>query len=151
MNSSAFFADPTQVIRYFSPDEANRMLPLVSMIVRDIMDLANELVERKTRLDVIRSSSFQRSDVYTDELEQIEKTIDQDRLRLQELLEELCDLGIHPREPMRGIIAFPTLVDNEQTYLLWRIGEPNVTPLIDLEKELSTPGNLDLLADQSGN
>ena len=138
-------------IRFFSEDEANAMLPLVRVIVADIKNLANELVDRKTRLDVIRSSSFQRSELYEDELAEAEKTIDEDKTKLQELLEELCELGVHPHEPMKGIVGFPTIVDDSETYLVWKLGDEKVACLEDLEKDLTKNLSIESFFSQSEN
>ena len=37
--------------KYFTPEQANAMLPLVSRIVRDIVELAHDLRERHQRLE----------------------------------------------------------------------------------------------------
>ena len=129
MNHSASITEDSEVVRFFTASEANAMLPLVNVIVRDISNLANDLVDRKTRLDAIRAGSSHRTQFYADELEQAEKTIDDDKYRLQELLEELCDLGVHPHEPLKGIVAFPTLVNSKPSYLIWKSGDAEVSPI----------------------
>lgn len=151
MNYSAFATEDSPAIRYFTADEANAMLPLVGSITRDIKDLANELVDRKTRLDSIRSGSSYRTELYADELEQVDKTIESDKYRLQELLEELCDLGVHPHEPLKGVVSFPTLVKQSPSYFIWKLGDEEVYPIDQLEQDLTKDEPLESLFDQSEN
>lgn len=149
MYNSAFATEDYEILRYFTAEEANATLPLVKVIVRDISQLANELVDRKTRLDAIRAGTSLRTELYADELEQAEKTIDQDKYRLQELLEELCDLGVHPHEPLKGIVAFPTLIDETPSYLIWKTGDNEVLPLEEME--VTENGPIESLFEQSDN
>ena len=151
MYNSAFATEDSEILRYFTTEEANAMLPLVKVIVRDISDLANDLVDRKTRLDAIRTGSAHRTQLYADELEQAEKTIEDDKHQLQELLEELCDLGVHPHEPLKGIVAFPTLVEDAPSYLIWKSGDAEVSSLEHWEQELTDGDSLESLLEQSDN
>lgn len=149
MYNSASAAENSDALRYFTAGEANAMLPLVKVIVRDISQLANDLVDRKTRLAAIRAGSSHRVDVYADELDQAEKSIDSDKYRLQELLEELCDLGVHPHEPLKGIVAFPTLVDGTPSYLIWKTGDSEVCPMENLGQDFADVQPLESLFEQS--
>lgn len=151
MNHSVSLPDDAGTLRFFSEKEANAMLPLVQAIAVDIKQLANELVDRKTRLDSIRSGSFHRNELYEDELAQAEKTIDDDKTRLQELLEELCDLGVHPHEPMKGIVGFPTVINDEETYLVWQIGDDQVTCLEEFENNITKNHPIESFLNQSDN
>ena len=151
MFNSQFDSENSHDLRYFTKDEANAMLPLVQVIVRDIRQLATDLVDRKSRLTAIRTGSAYRTEIYADELEQVEKTLEDDRIRLQELLEELCDLGVHPHEPLKGIVAFPTRDDESPSYLIWKFGDEHVSPMEEFDEDFDDFQQLDFLFEPSEN
>ncbi|MEC9091579.1 MAG: DUF2203 family protein [Planctomycetota bacterium] len=151
MHNSAPKIHESDITRYFTAADANAMIPLVKLILADVVSLANELVERQNRLDSIGYGSFQRSELYGDELEQIEKTLDRDKYRLQELLEELYDLGVHPCEPIKGIVAFPTRINDEVAFFTWKIGDSEVALWEDLEKDITHGQSFESSWQQSDN
>jgi hypothetical protein len=116
--------------KYFTADEANQTLPLVRAIVGDIVDLYGDVHDRRERLAKIRQlpGSANRDDnsVYGEELQQIEIELDKDIERLKEFGEELRGLGVELKDPLVGLIDFPTLVDGREAYLCWRLGEDEI-------------------------
>ncbi|MFT4639553.1 MAG: hypothetical protein ACI8T1_002878 [Verrucomicrobiales bacterium] len=96
--------------RYFTPEEANQMLPLVRSIVRDISEKADEL----------RSFGSEGRGVS----QRFQKTMTE----ISELIGELealgCfykDLGFH-----MGLVDFPALIKGQELYLCWRSEEESV-------------------------
>ena len=120
--------DPTK--RYFTLAEANQRLPLVRVIVSDIVELFRDVTDRRQRLiDLIERNQLGSKRVaspYTEELEQMQADIQADVERLNVFAQELADLGIELKDPNIGLIDFPTLVDDREAYLCWKLGEPEV-------------------------
>jgi len=120
--------DPTK--RYFTLAEANQRLPLVRVIVSDIVELFRDVTERRQRLiDLIERNQLGSKRVaspYTEELEQMQADIQTDVERLNGFAQELADLGVELKDPNIGLIDFPTLVDDREAYLCWKLGEPEV-------------------------
>ena len=116
--------------RYFTAAAANRMLPLVRAIVQDIYDLNCDLQDRTQRLDDLRDSAEadrRRSpDLYSEEVEQMQRDLDQDAERLQGFVRELENLGVSFKDPGKGLVDFPTVIDGKDAWLCWRLGEPEV-------------------------
>lgn len=123
---SAKLAQP----RYFTAASANRMLPLVRAIVQDIVELNRDLQERGERLEQLRDSSGSRrrrdDDLYAEEVSQMERDLEQDADRLQDYVGELEKLGVQFKDPGKGLVDFPTVIDGKDAYLCWRLGEPEV-------------------------
>lgn len=46
--------------KYFTPEEANRTLPLVRAIVKDIVSLAGDLDRRRERMESVRKKASSR-------------------------------------------------------------------------------------------
>lgn len=46
--------------------------------------------------------------------------------RVQELVERLQDWNIELRDISTGLVDFPSVIDGDDAYLCWRLGEPTV-------------------------
>jgi hypothetical protein len=113
--------------KYFSVAQANASLPLIRAIVRDITELARELQERHERLRPVLSAGRNvLGEAHREELQQIQEDFDRDRERMQEYQEELEKLGVELKDYQKGLVDFPSWMDNREVYLCWRLGEPEV-------------------------
>lgn len=98
-------------LKVFTPLEANRTLPLVRQIVRDVLARGQELIRLHERGDPA------------------------DRTRLEDLIEDLNELfgelegiGCTFRAPYFevGLVDFPGLIDGQLVHLCWRDDEDSV-------------------------
>lgn len=115
---------------YFTADEANKMLPLVQRIVRDIVDLYRDVHERRERLEMLRrrSGASRRTETtpYSEEVEHMEQEIDRDIDRLNDFTSELHRLGVELKDPVQGLVDFYARMDGRDVYLCWKLGEDEV-------------------------
>lgn len=126
--------DSKQNRKYFTVEQANAMLPLVRAIVKDLADLSREVIDRRERLaHLLSQRNGQPTDVYREELVQIEEELEKDGQRLRDFVEELKRLGVEPKNGPEGLVDFPMLVDGREAYLCWKLGEPEVLFWHDLE------------------
>lgn len=112
--------------RVFTLDEANRMLPLVRAITRDIVQLSSGLVERRERvaeLLALHEGSLQ--DPHRDELEQVKTELERDANRLRSYITELTDLGVELKG-LDGLVDFPAYRAGRLVLLCWKLDEPEV-------------------------
>ena len=102
--------------QFFTVEEANQRLPLVRAIVSDIVNLFADVHERRNRLAEIHKlpSVANRStdNVYSEELDDMQRQLQQDNGRLDEFVQELQQLGAELKDPSVGLIDFPTIIDN---------------------------------------
>jgi hypothetical protein len=120
--------------KYFTPAQANAMLPLVRRIVQDITDLAGALRERQERImRLVPESPGRESDEMgneeldrVEEVMQLEEEFERGRQRMTEYVEELGKLGVELKDFFVGLIDFPCWMDGREVYLCWRQGEPEV-------------------------
>lgn len=116
--------------RVFTPAEANQTLPLVKMIVGDIVDLYESVHDRQGRLAVIRQrpgmEDREESNVYGEEVKQIEDELNRDIEQLEEYIEELRSIGVELKDPIKGLVDFHTIIDGREAYLCWKLGEEEV-------------------------
>jgi hypothetical protein len=114
-------------LKLFTVEQANQALPLVRAIVKDLVDLSREVFERRQRLASLHGNRPRTaSDVYSEELRQVEEEVERDTERLQEFAEELRTLGVEPKSGLEGLVDFPSTMDGRVVYLCWRLGEPEV-------------------------
>ncbi|MCA9171736.1 MAG: DUF2203 family protein, partial [Planctomycetales bacterium] len=97
--------------KFFTVEEANRMLPLVRAIVMDLVQLSGDVSDRRHRLNHLLSGrELESRDVYSDELADAERGLRRDTLRLREYIEELRQLGVEARGD-EGQVDFPATMD----------------------------------------
>src|SRR5947209_578403 len=119
--------------RYFSVTEANAMLPLVRVVVRDISELARDLQERHERLSRIRAANRSRMDeAHEEELREVLAEFERDQERMSQYERELKELGVELKD-YSGLIDFPSRMENREVYLCWRLGEPEVAHWHELD------------------
>lgn len=116
-------AEPRKKKKYFTPEQANAMLPLVEAIVKDISRLANALRDRRARLDRLNQGGVGKGLITAGQLEEEQAAWDQDAERLQECVEELTGLGVEMKDPSMGLVDFPGLRDGREVCLCWKLGE----------------------------
>jgi hypothetical protein len=114
--------------KYFTPAQANAALPLVRAIVGDIVHLAQELRDRHETLARLRQADRRSSlsAAHQEELDLVQAEFERGRERMQELEQELADLGIELKDYFTGLVDFWCRMDGRDVYLCWKLGEPEV-------------------------
>jgi len=102
--------------KYFSLAEANRTLPLVKAIVKDISDLAQSMRVRHEKL----------AEMTGEPREEIEDSLEPDQDRLQELIDELTALGVELKDFFTGLADFPCWINGREVSLCWKLDEPTI-------------------------
>lgn len=104
--------------RHFTPEQANRMLPLVRAIVNDIVEKGAEL---RSYGEEGRGTS-----------PRFQKAMDE----INALKAELEDLGCFYKDWafQVGLVDFPAQIDGEEVFLCWSSDEPAVTHYHSLEE-----------------
>jgi len=105
--------------RYFTPAEANKMLPLVHHIVTDILKNGQTIRTLSTKIEK------------PEEDPEINRLMDQ----LDELFEELESLGCSYRDWnfSEGLVDFPSKIYGQEVLLCWRSDEKKVSFYHDME------------------
>ena len=93
---------------FFTPEQANKALPEVRLIVKRIVELNKEI---PTLAGMKRNEAV-------------------DMLSLQ--IAKLADRGIELKDLNVGLIDFPAKRFDEKVYLCWKLGEPEVMYWHDL-------------------
>lgn len=100
-------------VKYFSPKEAQRTLPLVRQIVRDIL---NNVFQIKTIADS-SGGNYEEND----KIQQLASQVDF-------FIEELNEIGCSYKDWnfQIGLVDFPSIIDGEDVLLCWRSDEDSI-------------------------
>lgn len=107
-------------VKYFTPGEAKRTLPLVKKIVQDILAEAKEfrlIIESKEQVDTTDPEI-------------------KDRLqRIDAYIQELSEIGCYYKDWnfSLGLVDFPAIINGKEVFLCWRSDEESITYYHDLE------------------
>lgn len=122
---------PKKKKKTYTLQEANAMLPLLRVILRDVTTLAGELRERYERL--IRLKQAKGLDrAHEEEVQQLAAEFELGQEKMREYEIELEKLGVELKDYYTGLIDFRHLKDGKEVYLCWRLGEPEVGHWHDL-------------------
>jgi len=105
--------------RYYTPDLANRSLPLVRAIAHDLRQCALEMEEVWTELHEGEKPSEQRAVELSGQIRSIQS-------RFECLVQELEQLGIELKDPFQGLLDFRSRRDGRVVHLCWQLGEDKV-------------------------
>ncbi len=87
---------------FFTPKQANDLLPDVSLIVK-------EIVARKREAERVKGV-------------ELERAMD----KLQDAIGKLEELGVVLKDPESGLVDFPAVRLSTRVYLCWKLGEPEI-------------------------
>jgi len=107
---------PSKSRRRFTLQQANKALPLVTRIVRDIVNTH----ERATQLQAKLEESTGRETA-------LQSQLDSALEQLQDYVDELGSIGVELKDYESGLIDFPGRHQGRDIYLCWKLGEEKVT------------------------
>ena len=101
----------------FTLEQANRSLPLVRRIVRDIVNAHDYATQMQAKLDEAAS---------TREAASLQSQLEVALRRLEEYVDELKSLGVDLKDYQMGLIDFPGRHQGREVCLCWKLGEEKV-------------------------
>ena len=110
----------TTDIKYFTPAEARKTLPLVRKIVKDIFDSSREM-----RLIADEVGSWVEND------SRIQKLADE----IEGFMLELQEIGCYYKDWnfSIGLVDFPAIIDGKEVYLCWKSDEDDILYYHEIE------------------
>lgn len=114
--------------RHFTVAEAEELLPLVERQIRQVVHLKKEhqsaeLAHRSFQRQVAMAGGMRvdRSKVLA-----IRAKRDATVARLNEILDEIQQMGVQVKDLDTGLIDFPTFYHGDEVLLCWRLGEQGI-------------------------
>jgi hypothetical protein len=114
---------PTRAL--FDVESANRILPLVRMIVRDVVTDFRSLRHAGRQQRALQAESMG-STTSEKRIHDLQAEVNDSSARIEGYLKELEGLGVEVRDLELGLVDFPTLIRGEPAYLCWRFEEETV-------------------------
>jgi hypothetical protein len=110
--------------RSFTPEQANRTLPLVRRIVEDIVQ---QFARWQAKVGELELESVTHSVAAPNpRAEELEREVAAIAREIEQFRQELAALGVEFKDPVLGLVDFPAERDGRTVYLCWRLGEPEV-------------------------
>ncbi len=109
----------TTSAKQFTVAEANSALPLVSRIVRDIVEQYRQVMAYHAQL--------QEGDLPDSERDRLESARSEATDKLDNLTNELADIGCELKDWESGLVDFPARMDRRDVCLCWKLGEEQIT------------------------
>ncbi len=117
--------------RKFTLDEANRMLPLVSRIVRDIIEYYREWQRTVEAFEI--AATLSRAERPTPEAEALQHKAQELAREIQGFVGELQQLGLEFKGFELGLVDFPADVEGRAICWCWKHGEGAVAHWHELD------------------
>jgi len=116
-SSTSRSGNPTRTRRYFSVEQANRALPLVTRVVRDIVNTHECAAQLQGKLE---EAAGKAAVALRGQLQAVLEN-------LQDYVDELEAIGVELKDYETGLIDFPGQHEGRDIYLCWRLGEASVS------------------------
>ena len=124
-------------------DDANRMLPLLRQIVKDIVTNWEQIIAKRTHLEALEKGPAGSEPTELDAREreaqvqilkgELNYLID----RINNYIREIEDLGCFVEEFKRGIINFPSMYSGRKVFLCWKPDEEAVCYWHELDESFN--------------
>lgn len=114
--------------RYFTRDEAEKLLPKVERIIREALFLKAEFQESDDSLRATMQDIMMRGGMTMDRdrILKVKERRDSAATKLQAALEAVQDEGCQVKDLDVGLLDFPTLYQGREVLLCWRLGESRI-------------------------
>ena len=105
--------------RHFTVDEANAELARIEPMLETLREAKGELLDDEAREALTEAST-------TNGGGDPGKQVGEAFLTVRRILSALNEAGIVVRDVDRGLIDFPAVIDEQEVYLCWELGEDEV-------------------------
>jgi len=114
--------------RYFSPAEVEKLIPVLTRIMNDVMNAAREAGNARERRETERQRIALVGGGVLDRGAWVADTELAEQLtrRVREGLDRVVGLGGAPKDLALGLVDFPHLRDGHEVNLCWKYGETEI-------------------------
>lgn len=113
--------------RFFTPEEANALLPQVRQQVKEMLDARQRILDAQADLwpvleKALGNGGSKKAGALVHEFDRIQRSV-----------QAIQALGVQVKDVNTGLLDFPTVRDGRVALLCWRYDEPSVAFWHDLE------------------
>src|SRR5579859_7660247 len=112
--------------RYFTREEAEALLPAISIVLHKIQEERKVLLQSEEELDALRLQAAGNGYHLHERMMKLQRELALHAQTLRKLADELVSFGCELKDPDRGLIDFLSLRDGREIYLCWYLGEERI-------------------------
>ena len=112
--------------QYFTREEAEALLPQISVVLRDIQQNRRALQESEEALNALRQQAMGNGHHLHERIMTLQKAVNTHARSLQKLLVKLQTFGCELKDPDMGLIDFLSERNGQEIYLCWYLGEERI-------------------------
>jgi len=111
---------------YFTREEAESLLPQISIVLLQIQDCREVLQQKEEELGALHALAMGNGHHLHVRINNLQKELAEQIQAMQELINELSSFGCELKDPGIGLIDFLSLRDGREVYLCWHLGEEHI-------------------------
>ena len=111
---------------YFTREEAEALLPQVSVVLRKIQEQRSALLQTEEELTALHAQAMGNGHHLHERINRLSKELTEQVQTLEALDDELHGFGCVLKDPNLGLIDFLSLRDGREIYLCWHLGEGRI-------------------------
>lgn len=112
--------------RYFTREEAEELLPQISVVLRDIQRERTALQENEDKLNALEARARGNGHGLRKHIADAQEAVAQHIQALRDLASTLERFGCELKDPETGLIDFLSLRAGRVVYLCWLLGEERI-------------------------
>jgi len=114
--------------RFFSYEEAEEMLPRIEQMLRAIQDSRQAAMDAEEFIGQARAKVMMSGGMIPDHAALARHKSEKDKSleALEAGLQKVQESGVLIKDLETGLVDFPCLVEDQEVYLCWKIGEPRI-------------------------
>jgi hypothetical protein len=111
---------------YFTREEAESLLPKISIVLLQIQDCREVLQQKEEELGALHALAMGNGHHLHVRINNLQKELAEQIQAMQELINELSSFGCELKDPSIGLIDFLSLRNGREVYLCWHLGEERI-------------------------
>jgi hypothetical protein len=111
---------------YFTREEAEALLPRISVVLRNIQESRRTMQQSEEELGALRLQAMENGHHLHERMMDLQKELARHIQTLQLLDNELREFGCELKDADSGLIDFLSLRNGREIYLCWRLGEERI-------------------------
>ena len=111
---------------YFTREEAESLLPQISIVLLQIQDCREVLQQKEEELGALHALAMGNGHHLHVRINNLQKELAEQIQAMQELINELSSFGCELKDPSIGLIDFLSLRNGREVYLCWHLGEERI-------------------------
>jgi hypothetical protein len=118
---------------YFTREEAEALLPQISVVLREIQVKHKPILQTQEELDALRLQAAGNGYHLQERIMNLQRELSHQAQALRELLDELAGFDCILKDPEQGLIDFLSLRNGREIYLCWYLDEERINFWHDLD------------------